>query len=124
METETYEIRDDEPSWINIRDYNAWHKKREYYSSVFHNTANVFVRCINTKNGNKNENLENLISTSYDGENRTGTSLISALYYYEHGKVGSLRAQFAFKDAPVVWMISLNDMKNIFKRSILPTTHT
>ena len=30
--------------------------------------------------------------------------------------MGSLDPQFAFKNAPVTWMISLNDMKNIFNK--------
>ena len=116
METETYELRNDEPWRIFFLDYNAWHKKRNYYSSVFYNTANVFVRCINTKNRNKNEELEKLISTSNNGMRRSGSTLISALYYYGHGSVGSLGPQYNFKNSPISWMIPINELKNIFKK--------
>ncbi len=110
LETKSYKLRNEqEPSKILQR--YRWNQKREYYSDIFYHNPNVVVREIN----NTNE-LSKALQCTKDGRKRIKTTLISELYYYGHGEVGSLGIQYPFDGRHLRWMLSINDIKKIFKK--------
>lgn len=60
--------------------------------------------------------MRKLLETTKDGVARSNNTLISQLYYFGHGDIGRLGPQYEFSKSSVLWMISIAELKDIFKK--------